>query len=127
MLEVIGGVLGVFLMLLGFVEIFKHAVLLILRMKGEKEIMIVVPVRGHNEEAELLLRSAAERVRWAGDMRDSRVICLDCDMDEETRKICTLIAKDYSFMEIRTLPEFEALFSDKKPLYPIAQQEEDQV
>lgn len=31
----------------------------LLRTKGESDIMIIVPVYGHNEEAELLLRSAA--------------------------------------------------------------------
>ena len=71
--------------------------------------MIIVPISGHNEEAELLLRSAASRVKWMGDTQQ-KVICLDCDMDEETRAICAAISKEYSFMEVCSITQFENMF-----------------
>ena len=58
--------------------------------------MTIVPICGHNEEAEYLLRSAAARVKWADNGRERRVICLDCGMDLETRMICEKLV--HSFM-----------------------------
>lgn len=47
---------------------------------------MVVPIRGHDEEAEIVLRHAAARVKWAGGGRFKKVVCLDCGMDDETKK-----------------------------------------
>lgn len=110
MMQSICIMIGVFLVILGLVELFRMAAFQLLRTKGESDIMIIVPVYGHNEEAELLLRSAAARVKWTGGMSQQRVVCLDCGMDEETKEICQTISKDYSFMDICPLSEFEELF-----------------
>jgi hypothetical protein len=115
MMESISIMIGVFLVIIGLVEVFRMISFLFLRTKGENDIMIIVPVSGHNEEAELLLRSAAARVKWTGGMSQQRVVCLDCGMDEETKEVCDTISQDYSFMEVRGLTEFESLFGRQTP------------
>lgn len=109
MLHAVCSVISIFLVIIGVVEIARIAVLMILQTKGDESMLIIVPIRGHDEEAEYLLRSAAAKVKWFNTMRHQKVICLDCGMDEETRKICTLIADNYRFMEIYNMSEFEEL------------------
>lgn len=115
MLESISIMIGVFLVIIGLVEVFRMISFLFLRTKGENDIMIIVPVCGHNEEAELLLRSAAARVKWTGGMSQQKVVCLDCGMDEETKAVCDTISQDYSFMNVCTLSEFDGLFGKLEP------------
>ena len=88
MLETISAIICVLFIIIGLVEVFRSIVLFVLRPKGEDTAMTIVPICGHNEEAEYLLRSAAARVKWADNGRERRVICLDCGMDLETRMIC---------------------------------------
>lgn len=87
MLETISAIICVLFIIIGLVEVFRSIVLFVLRPKGEDTAMTIVPICGHNEEAEYLLRSAAARVKWADNGRERRVICLDCGMDLETRMI----------------------------------------
>lgn len=98
--------IAVILMIIGLVDIFRIVILWFLRAHEEGEIMIVVPISGHNEEAELLLRSAAAKVKFMDGIKPSEVICLDCGMDEETRNICEKIVKGYSFMRIENISAF---------------------
>lgn len=72
--------------------------------------LIVVPVTGHDEEAEFVLRSAAQRAKWMGGKDEKRVLCVDCGMDEETRHICETICREYRFMEIVTPEELGSRF-----------------
>ena len=107
MIHAVCSIVSIFLVIIGVVEVARIAVLMILQTKKDEGMMILVPIRGHDEEAEYLLRSAAAKVKWFNTMRDQKVICLDCGMDEETRKVCTLIADNYRFMEIYDMKEFE--------------------
>lgn len=107
MLQLIATTILVLLAIVGLVEICRVVMLMILRTKGENDVMIIVPICGHNEEAELLLRSAAARAKWLGGQSRQKVICLDCGMDEETKEICDLICTDYYFMEVCPLSDFE--------------------
>ena len=73
-------------------------------------IMFVAPISGKCDDAEFILRSAAAKVKWISRGKNDYVICLDCDMDEETRTICETICKDYGFAKLMSKKEFfEAL------------------
>lgn len=100
----------IFLIILGLVEIMGIIALAFLGMKKRSGAMIIVPISGHDDEAEFLLRSAAMRVKWMPKICKRKVICLDCGMDAETRQICKIISKDYPFMEIHDIDELEKLF-----------------
>lgn len=102
----------VILMILGLVDLCKMVILWVLRTKEEDEFMIVVPISGHNEEAEFLLRSAATKVLFTDALRKTEVICLDCGMDDETRQICETIVNGYSFMKIENVLTFNENLND---------------
>ena len=109
MLETISAIICVLFIIIGLVEVFRSIVLFVLRPKGEDTAMTIVPICGHNEEAEYLLRSAAARVKWADNGRERRVICLDCGMDLETRMICEKLVHSYGFMELCTMEELQGM------------------
>ena len=56
MLETISAIICVLFIIIGLVEVFRSIVLFVLRPKGEDTAMTIVPICGHNEEAEYLLR-----------------------------------------------------------------------
>ena len=68
--------------------------------------MFVAPVSGKCENAEYILRSAAAKVKWISRGRNDCVICLDCGMDDETKRICQKICRDYGFAKLLTNREF---------------------
>lgn len=68
--------------------------------------MFVAPVSGKCENAEYILRSAAAKVKWISRGRNDCVICLDCGMDDETKRICQKICRDYGFAKLLTKQEF---------------------
>lgn len=115
MLQIICGIIGMVLLLLGCIEIVRVVSLMIFKTKDDDKIMVVVPVSGHNEEVEYLLRSALAKLRWIGSVYE-RVVCIDCGMDDETRKICDIIKKDYPFIEVYTQEEFKEIFYCQRSL-----------
>ena len=72
---------------------------------SDREIILIEPIRRNQENAEYLLRRAAQKVLWMGRHAPDRVIALDCNMDDSTRKLCSLVCCDYPFMELCTKDE----------------------
>lgn len=106
MLGVIFSVFIIVLAIIGLVEIFHIASLAIFKTQKDPT-FIIVPISGHDEEAELILRNAISKVRWLPFSDKKKVICLDLGMDDETLQICKIIAYEYDFIEIYTIKEFE--------------------
>ena len=79
--------------------------------------MFVAPVSGKCENAEYILRSAAAKVKWISRGRNDCVICLDCGMDDETKKICQKICRDYGFAKLLTKQEFLKMQTKFKQKY----------
>mgnify|MGYP000327958776 CR=1 FL=1 len=96
----------VFLTIVGLVEIVRMIILALLKINCDNDTWQVIPLSGHNEKAEMLLRSAATKVEWSFGMKRHKVICLDVGMDDETRLICEIICSEYNFMKICTQDEF---------------------
>lgn len=101
MLYIIRDVIIIALAVIGLVDLVRMVVLFFMRTKNDKNIFMVVPICGHEECAEILLRHAAARLKWMGGGRINKIICLDCEMDEETRKICEKVCEEYEFIEIK--------------------------
>ena len=70
-------------------------------------IFLIEPIGRNRRDAEFVLRNAVGRVLRMGRHAPEKVFCLDCGMDRDTRKICTLIARDYSFLEIISKDEMK--------------------
>lgn len=101
MFYIIRDILFIILAIIGLIDLVRMVALFFLRTESDKNMLFVIPIEGHNEEAEALLRHAAARVKWFGGGRFRKIVCLDCGMDAETRKICELVCKDYPFLEIQ--------------------------
>ena len=107
MLSVIFSVFLISLSIVGLVEIFHIISLAAFKTKKNYNIFLVVPMKGHNEEAELTLRNAISKVKWFSFNKTKKIICLDLGMDEETRQICNIFCYEYNFIKIYTIEEFE--------------------
>lgn len=102
---VAAGILVVFAVL-GVIYFVRDISLFLFRYKKDNTIMFVTPVNGKCDDAEFILRSAASKVKWISRGKNDYVICLNCDMDEETKKVCENICKDYGFARIVSKKEF---------------------
>ncbi|MDR0404580.1 MAG: hypothetical protein LBH37_02105 [Oscillospiraceae bacterium] len=109
MLGIFCSVFIVILAIIGLIEIFRILVLIAFRAKDESSLIILVPISGHNEKAEFLLRSAVAKLKWLGTIGKQRIICVDNGMDQQTRKICEIIKQEYEFVEICFSNEFEKI------------------
>ncbi len=110
MLRTVCDIVCVFLLIIGLVEVIRYAILKIMTVKDDSNELLVLPIYGHNEEAEFLLRSAATKLRWNDLNNEKLIVCLDCGMDEETKHICNTISLEYDFMRVYNMNEFEAMF-----------------
>lgn len=98
------------LMIFGAVEICRAINLHMYKSKEEGYNMLVIPIGPHNEDAELLIRSAAARVSWDYGIA-KKLICLDCGMDDNTRQVCENLKWTYNFLEIKTVDELDDILS----------------
>ena len=94
-----------FFAVVGVCEFCRGIVKLFTKSQDEKEIVLIEPICNKQEDAEYLLRSAAQRVKWMGKNGPNRVICLDCNMDEETKRLCSMVCSEYPFMEMYSKEE----------------------
>ncbi len=94
-----------FFAVIGVCEFCKGIIKTITRSKSENGIILIEPIFQKQEDAEYLLRSAAQKVKWMGKYAPDRVICLDCNMDSETRKLCEMVCREYPFIELCTREE----------------------
>ncbi len=61
--------------------------------------VVLYPVKGHREDVEYLLRALLKQMD-RGNSRRLRILVVDCGMDEETRRICSLFLKDNPELEL---------------------------
>lgn len=107
MFEVIFSVLLLFLAFIGLIEIFHLISLTLFKSRNNMNSIIVLPMHGHSEDAEYMLRSMVSRVSWINGSDTKRIICLDIGMDDETKQICDIFSKEYDYIDICTIEEFE--------------------
>lgn len=80
----------------------------------EQHPLILIAAPQGPEDCESTLRAAAQRVRW---MRaPCRLVCLIDGGDWETVQICTLLGREYPFLQVyakENLPPLERLFGER--------------
>lgn len=100
MLGIICNIICIFLLIVGTVELIRILILFFLNANSDQnDSAIVIPINDQ-EEAEYLIRNEITRAKWFEFNRAQNIICLDCGMDEETRKVCEAICEDYDFIKI---------------------------
>lgn len=105
-MNVLSAILLVVFAVVGVIAFVRDTTYLIFRYKKDNTVMFVTPINGKCEDAEFMLRSAAAKVKWISGGKNDYVICLDCDMDDETKEICEKICDDYGFAKLISKKEF---------------------
>ena len=91
-----------FFIIFGIVDLIRFFIFSGLKtLKDQFSIFIIIPVKGHQENMEYLIRNAVAQLKWTSHSCESKVICLDLGMDDETKKICEIFCSDYSCLELR--------------------------
>ncbi|QAT49647.1 hypothetical protein EQM14_07595 [Caproiciproducens sp. NJN-50] len=99
MFEILFKTLFVLFAILGIVEAFRMFLFWLLKTENPGKLYLVISISGHDENAELVLRSACERIRWIPD-GNTELIVIDRGMDEETRQICEMACLDFPEVHI---------------------------
>lgn len=90
----------IILSIIGLVELIRRFVIWIYRNRNDNCVFLVCTTGKNSEDTEYTLRSCAARIRWMGTILPSKVICIDYEADDNTRKICELVCSEYEFMTI---------------------------
>ena len=105
-MDVLSAVILVVFAVIGVISVVRDLTCFLFRYKNDNSVMFVTPINGKCDDAELILRSAVAKVRWVSRGKHDYVICLDCDMDDETRQICENVCVDYGFAKLMSKNEF---------------------
>lgn len=84
----------------GFAQCIKSLVLFFTQKSGPAvNSVLLIPIDGTCEQAEYILRSAAEDFKWTKHNPFKKIICLCTNTDLQTKRICETVCSEYSFME----------------------------
>ncbi len=87
------------LALYGCAELIRRAVLRILAPTKDCAGVLVIPVSGHRDDIEYVIRSAAAQCGWSR-RQGRRALLLDKGMDEETRRIAEAICREVEVVSL---------------------------
>lgn len=107
MLEIILKCVLVLILIVGIEEIVRFITIRLVYTSTKNKAVIIIPIKGRDEEAEFTLRSTAEKTKWLGEHHFKAVICINDNMDDETEEICRTICGEYSFMRFYEFSEIE--------------------
>lgn len=95
----------------GFVGLLKALVLTIYKKPAKNTTILIIPEISECNNPEYLLRSYAESVKWMGNLRPKRVICIADNMTREGKRIADLASMEYDFMELMTTDELSKILN----------------
>ncbi len=90
------------LALYGCAQAIGRVALYLCRPCRQTPAVLLLPVSGHREDVEDLVRSTAMRYRWAQDMTGGRILLVDAGMDEETRRLAQAVCERIPQVEFGT-------------------------
>ncbi len=95
----------------GLAEFIRTLVVFFCNKTAPKDVgILIIPVKGKCEQAEFIIRSSAQQVKFSKKNIIKKIVCILEKTDEQTEKICRQTAKDYSFVEILHLSELQNIF-----------------
>ncbi len=104
MLEVILNIFVLCLAVVGLIDVFRVISLFFCERKNAT--ITLIPICGHVEDIEMVLRNAMSSSHWMSNKGEQRIICLDLGVDEETRDICEIFHEEHDLIEFYSLEEF---------------------
>ncbi len=84
--EMIFYIFVLFLSIIGLMETLRYITYLVLVPRNAKSGIMLLPLK--NDDAEIRLRAAVEKVNLFGAGCYDRIVAVDCGMSEETLEIC---------------------------------------
>ncbi len=76
------------------------------KVKDENSTILVIPDINKNLDVEFTLRSLISKIRLLGCPIQS-IICIDENLDTDTKKRISLMAKDFSYLKLMTKEEYK--------------------
>lgn len=98
-------VLLVTLAVIGAASVVRAICLRLFCEKDDGTVMYVTHIPSDCGNAEFILRSALVKRRWCG-VRSVSAVCVDCPMDEKTKRICEGICREYGVKNLMSKEEF---------------------
>ena len=111
MLYTVCGIVVVSFAIFGIIDFYKFLSLTLYSTKINNS-AIIVPIGSDSNQTEFLVRSAIAKTRWLSLSKNQQIICLDCDMNDESKEICRRLYEKYPFISIKTADELKDLFSN---------------
>ncbi|HHV32088.1 hypothetical protein [Caproiciproducens sp. LBM24188] len=99
MFDTIAEIVFILLAITGTVDLVRWLAHWLLKTDYDGKIVLVVPIHGHEESAEMMLTGAIEKLDWLTG-KNNRVICVNYNMDQETELVCRIIAARNPCVEI---------------------------
>lgn len=104
--------------IIGVTEIFRLIEHRILTGKERPQLVSVIPLKGHVEKAEYLLRGVANEALWENHAHDN-IVVIDMGMDEETREICAMLAEELKCLTVCQKEELPTVIEHKTNLQAV--------
>ena len=103
-MSIVSAVIVLFFAVVGAAAVCRTLSLRFFSVKNDYTVMYVTRIQSSDENAEFILRSALSKRRWSS--KDVSKGCLDCPMDDKTRKICEGVCREYGIDCLMTKDEF---------------------
>ena len=82
--------------IIGIMEIVRSVTLFFLSLGRRQTVFFLIPVKGHREDIEGLLRSTIIQAGWMYGQVNPVVAIVDCRLDQETRELCDCVCSRFS-------------------------------
>ncbi|MDO4730985.1 MAG: hypothetical protein Q4B14_02515 [Clostridia bacterium] len=101
------------LICIGLADLFCGVISLVLSGRNKKnKNLIMVSVNENPEQTEFLLRSIAYRFKLGNWGKDSKIICVYDGENQEIKKICQSLCKEYAFMELKNSKQLGGIINN---------------
>ena len=104
-MDIPAAVLLVTLAVIGAASVVRAICLRLFCAKDDGMVMYVTHIPADCGNAEFILRSALAKRRWCG-VKSVSAVCVDCPMDEKTKRICEGICREYGVKNLMSKEEF---------------------
>lgn len=105
-MQYISEILLLFLVIIGAIDIIRALAVRLMMPKSGTNIIVTVPIHGHREDAEYLIRGAVLSAKWMGH-KNIQVSVIDCGADEETKELCNRMCKQMGLRSVIKKEDFE--------------------
>lgn len=105
-MNIISAVFIVFFAVVGLIAVFREISLRLFTCREECTVMYITNISANDDNIEFVLRSALAKRRWSADKNSVFTVCLNCELNENTRRICERVCREYGFTRLITRDEF---------------------